>query len=372
MSHAPFISADSHVVEVPATWERVQAQYGDRAPRVVWSLSELEPGPYLVLEGMGVELLGPSHLSCATQCLALAGEDIDPGSFRRSFRFEDYPGPWDPHQRVQDMDRDGIAAEVLYASQLRLFYEASLGDEPLFRAVASSYNEWLLDFCSYYPHRLIGLPVLSVLNAEGAAEDLRAYARRGARGFMIASAVPLGQVYSDPRFDVLWRAAVECDTPLHLHVLTGRWKLPAYHYSLARMFIGDQAQIQTSLAEMIYGGVFDRFPNLKIVSAEYDIGWVAHTAHRGGVFQPRLDLELAPGDYLKRNVWFTFQNDPAGVQTAQAFDASRFLWASDYPHAASTWPRSNEVVEAQFAGTDIDLRRRLTRENTAAFYGLDI
>jgi predicted TIM-barrel fold metal-dependent hydrolase len=214
--------------------------------------------------------------------------------------------------------------------------------------------------------------VLSVLEPETAANDLRRYAARGARGFVIASSVPLGQSYGDARFDPLWAAAQDCDVPLAMHTSSGRWKQPTYAFDRARTFIGPQAEIEISLAELIYGGTFDRFPRLKVISAEFDIGWVAHVAQRFATLDPRLGLRLAPADYLGRNVRFTFQDDRAGCLTATLFGADNFLWASDYPHGATTWPDSHAILDRQCAGLPADTVRKLARQNASDLYGLGL
>jgi len=270
------------------------------------------------------------------------------------------------------MEKDGVEAEVLYASHLRHFYELSADDEPFFRAIARSYNEWLMDFCSYSPKRLLGMPVLSVLNVEGAVEDLQEYARRGARGFMMGSSVPIGMSYGDATFDPLWAAAQDAGLPLSMHTTTGRWKMPQYHHPGVRAMLGSEAEVQTSLAEMIYGGVFDRFPDLKIVAAEFDIGWVAHASDRVSTLDPKLGLELAPADYLKRNVWYTFQDDRAGVLTTPMFGTDKFLWSSDFPHGVTTWPDSAAIVDRQFQGISAEAREKIVHRNAAELYHLDV
>jgi uncharacterized protein len=228
----------------------------------------------------------------------------------------------------------------------------------------------MMEFISFSPNRLIGQPVISVLNPEGAAADIRKYARRGARGFIMASSVPGGTAYGDPRFDPIWEAAQECDVPLAMHTSTGRWKQPAYAYARARTFIGPQAEIEITLAEMIYGGIFDRFPRLKVVSAEFDIGWVGHVVQRFRRPDARLGIQLSPADYLERNIWFTFQDDRAGCLTTPMYGANNFLWASDYPHGATTWPDSHAIVDRQFEGIPDAIKRKVSRQNAIDLYRL--
>ena len=123
---------------------------------------------------------------------------------------------------------------------------------------------------------------------------------------------------------------------------------------------------------MIYGGVFDRFPRLKIVAAEWDIGWVAHMVGKFKDHDPKTGLQLAPAEYFRRNIWFTFENDRAGVLTTPLYGADRFLWASDYPHGNTTWPDSKQIVEQQFEGISDEVKRKLTRQNAIDLYKLDV
>jgi predicted TIM-barrel fold metal-dependent hydrolase len=383
MPNYKLISADSHVNETPETWERVQKKHGDRAPKVIWNPTEHEVGPYLVIEGWGSSLEGLNRENCANEYLGMLiggngiGSQLGRTStqaqeFRKNFRFEDYKEAWDPEVRIKAQDRDNVEAEVLYASHLRHFYELSADDEPFFHDIAESYNEWLMNFHDYNSRRYIVLPVLSVLNPEGAAEDIRKYAKRGVRGFMMASSVPIGMNYGDPMFDPIWQAAVECGTPLAMHTTTGRWKRLSYVYPRAQAFDAGQLEIQTSLAEMVFSGLFDRFPDLKIISAEFDIGWAAYVWQKNRTFDPRGSLKLAPAEYLERNVWFTFQNDRAGCLTAPYFGHDRFLWSSDFPHGVCTWPDSPELYDKQTEGLSEDIKYAIARKNTIDLYKLDL
>ena len=383
MADYKLISADSHVNEVAATWERVRRQYGERAPELVWNPSAKEYGPYLKIRDWETSLEGKDRESCAMEFVGMAIGGLGVGSvvgrsseraseFLKNFRFEDWPGPWEPNARLKDMDRDGVEVDILYASHLRHVYGLSIKDEPFFRAIAQSYNDWLMEYCSVAPNRLVGLPVLSILNIDGAVEDLAFYAKQGAKGFMIASSTPIGMTYGESNFDRLWASAQDADVPLCLHTTTGAWKKAKFHHPRIRTFIRGEGEIQTSLLEMIYGGVFDRFPRLKIVAAEWDIGWVAHMVAKLKDHDPKTGLKLAPADYFRRNIWFTFENDRAGVLTTPLYGADRFLWASDYPHGATTWPDSQAIVDQQFEGISEETKRKVTRQNAIDLYKLSL
>ena len=78
----------------------------------------------------------------------------------------------------------------------------------------------------------------------------------------------------------------------------------------------------------------------------------------------------APSFYCRRQLYATFQDDPVGIQLRDALGVDNIMWASDFPHSDSTWPRSREVVERDFAGVPDDEVDKIVRDNCAQLYGL--
>ena len=143
--------------------------------------------------------------------------------------------------------------------------------------------------------------------------------------------------------------------------------------------MGAVHSVQKSLQQMIFGGVLDRFPALKVVSAENDSGWVAHFMYRldhvyekFGVMWDKVGLKLKPSEYVRRNVWVTFQDDMIGPMTWRYFGADNYMWASDFPHADSTWPDSLKVIAKDFEGIPDDVTRKMTCDNAAKLYRMDL
>ena len=137
------ISADGHLNEPPAAWERVQKEYGDRAPKVVRHHPGVPKGMWLITDGLPP--VGCSHYNIGRAVGKDKGiSEVDAAKhaeaigFNENFEYEDYPGGWDPAARLQDQDQDGVEAEALFASPARFFY--GLEDEPFQRAILRSYN----------------------------------------------------------------------------------------------------------------------------------------------------------------------------------------------------------------------------------------
>jgi uncharacterized protein len=136
--------------------------------------------------------------------------------------------------------------------------------------------------------------------------------------------------------------------------------------------------MQQTLSLFIFGGVFDRHPELRVVSAEHDAGWVAHYAYRLDQLFERhrhwlatdVSIRHQPSEYIGTNACFTFQKDPVAVETRHRVGVSQLMWASDYPHSDSTWPHSRKVIERDFEGVPDDELALLVGGNAAALYSL--
>jgi predicted TIM-barrel fold metal-dependent hydrolase len=354
------ISADSHVVEPGDLWEeRIDRAFRDRAPRRV-----RRPGTdndVVVFDtGETMQYVG----------IANAGD-----TGRTQMLFEEIrPGAWDPVARLEEAASDGVRAEVLYPSiAMRLF---QLEDAPLQAACMRAYNDWLAEYCAAAPDRLLGQAMIPTYDvAEGVREVARA-AKLGLRGAMICGHPETGRDYGTRLYEDLWATIQDHALPVSLHVFTGPPKVDP------RTFLADYAAapalVQRSLALLIFSGVFDRFPGLRFVSAENDIGWIAtFLARMDGGFErkgPRFPSDLrrgrVPSAVFKAHVSCTFMDDRPGLLTLEATGTDILMWGSDYPHDDSTWPESRAALDRQFRGVSEADRRKITRDNAAALYHL--
>ncbi len=378
MSEMHVMSADSHVMEPADFWAtRLDVKYRDQAPRVVKNDKGagyvfVAPGisPFPVAGGFGTGRSGKElkeHLSKGYEAAR--------------------PSGWDPAERIKDQDIDGVEAEVLYTTLgMRLF---SLDNAGLQRACFGAYNDWLAEFCSYNPKRLVGNALVSLEDIGEGIKELERCARIGLRGAMIWGSAPEDRPYSSRIYDPFWQAASELEMPLSLHVITGRGRESKLEVdpktgnivSLAgptrlEMYANVIHEIQRSLTSLIVSGVLERFPRLKLVSAENDVGWLPHYMYRLDHAWEKYSaltsepLPLKPSDYMRRQLWATFQDDPVGPGTYKFFGTNNYMWASDFPHTDSTWPNSRKVIERDFVGVPDDVTRKIVFENAAKLYRL--
>jgi predicted TIM-barrel fold metal-dependent hydrolase len=198
---------------------------------------------------------------------------------------------------------------------------------------------------------------------------------------LIPVSPPTDRPYHDAVYDPLWAAAAACDMPLSLHIATnrppGEWRILWSQWG----FQGADRFVRDSLAQMLFGGVFDRHPSLKVVSVEHEVSWVPHFLDRldetytqrtpRGEWYRFADGAL-PSDHFRRNVLLSFIEDRLAVPMRDEIGVDNLMWGSDYPHTESTFPRSAAIVDELFAGVHDADRRAMTATNAAVLYGFDV
>jgi predicted TIM-barrel fold metal-dependent hydrolase len=360
--------------------ERLDAKYKDDAPRVVKSDNKgdflfVAPGipSFPVAGGFAAGRSGQE----LKDFLSEAGQDKGYEAAR--------PSGWDPAERLKDQDIDGVHAEVLYTTLgMPLF---GLHDTDLQRACFRAYNDWVAEFASHSPKRLHAIALVSLEDIGEGVKELRRAAKIGLKGAMIWGSPPRDKPYHVKDYDPFWAAAEELEMPLSLHVITGkrppkskeeREKIRSRNPDFTRGYMNLIHEVQRSLTDIIFGGVMMRFPKIRIVSAENDSGWIAHYMYRMDhafdKFSAMMSepLEMKPSEYVRRNLWATFQDDPIGPMLFKFFGEDRFMWASDFPHTDSTWPHSLDVIKKDFAGVPENVTQKIICDNAAELYHIDL
>jgi predicted TIM-barrel fold metal-dependent hydrolase len=194
--------------------ERIDKKFGDNAPRVI--KSEGKGGFVFIAPGL------PPFPVAGGFAAGRSGEELK--EFMKKGQEEGYitarPSGWDPVERIKDQEIDGVQAEVLYTTLgMSLF---GLHDEDLQRACFQAYNNWLSEFCSYSPNRLIGTALISLEDIGEGVKELQRAAKIGLRGAMIWGAPPREKPYTSKEYDPFWAAAQDLQMPLSLHVITGK------------------------------------------------------------------------------------------------------------------------------------------------------
>ena len=288
----------------------------------------------------------------------------------------------DPAKRLDEQNRDGICGEVMYPS-LNMFTYA-IPDKDVVKAVFERHNDWVVDYCSVAPERLIGIGCLPVPDADAALAEMERAARLGVRGFMLPAHVPPDRPYCHPDYDRFWAAAQDMGLPLTLHIFVGTsWDagMPAHWGSPAGTIKGYTLAFTTavnSMIDLICGGVVERFPRLKLVISEFEAGWLAHILARldhASYRTPRYAVDyltLKPSEYFRRNFKVTFEDDVIGVRTRHDIGVGNLMWGNDYPHHDSIWPHSMSTLESVMKGVPAEEIERMCFRTVTELYGVDV
>jgi predicted TIM-barrel fold metal-dependent hydrolase len=149
------------------------------------------------------------------------------------------------------------------------------------------------------------------------------------------------------------------------------------------VFVNPDAQVRHSLADLIFSGVFQRFPGLQVGSVEHELGWIpffldrldytyTDRPRRGPEWMQFDDPDMLPSDFFRRNVFASFQQDPNALRLIDVLGETTPAWGSDYPHTESTFPRSREILGGLVAGLPRRAAERVTATNCARLYGFDV
>ena len=362
----PIISGDSHITEPPGLYaDRVPQKYKDRAPKLVRAD---HGGDVYIIDGMD----DPFPITLASGA-GFRGKEL---AARAQAHFEDiYKGGWDPLARIADQDRDGIGMEVLYPS-LGMFL-CNHPDWDYKQVMFAAYNEWMAEFVSKAPSRIIGLGQTAMVSPEQGIKDLETIKKQGLKGVMMPGH-PMIEDYDHPMYDVFWQAASDLELPLSFHILTYKDGLGKARGPKVNSFMNIIRGNQDIIGLMIFSGVFERFPKLKLVCAEADAGWVPHFMYRMDHALERNPwtagqkiLERSPSYYFRENVYLTFQDDQIALDLKDYFNKERMMWASDFPHLDSTYPESIALLNKQTAHMTAQEKSLLLHDNAARLYNVN-
>ena len=361
VSRYRLISADSHVNEPPDLFlERVPQKLRDRAPRV----ERFDQGDAWVIEGVD-DPISFGWNACA---------GVAPEAMQAWVRFEEIRrGGYDPAARIEEIEADGVDAEVLYPTP-RLFNSIVANRDPVYHlAMMRAYNDWLSSYVEYAPERFGGLAAIPNRGADAAAQEMRrVWGRPGIRGFVMGC-YPNGTLEPAPEDDAVWGLLEELGAPLNIHVALTQ-SMPRAHQAKLPGW-GRIWDVGDRMVQMVFDGIFDRFPELEVVVAEVDCGWVPYAKEQIDNNYRRLDpssrfgLSALPSETIERHFHFGFITDRLGVELRHHIGVDRMLWSSDYPHISTDWPHSWRAIDQAFDGVAQGERDRMLFANAKRLYG---
>ncbi len=377
------ISADSHLDLNPEVWaHRVPAKWRDRAPKRVTMANGSDA---VVCDGSEPNTIG------LTRNVGVPFEELP---FQIP-KFSEPVGNGTPQLRVQEQDRDGIDAEVMFTWTDQMLRNAK--DDELYLALVHAYNEYIAEeYVSVAPDRLFPQGTIPTTGIDDAVREIEHCARLGFKGATL-TAFPSGHGYPTPEDDRFWAAALDCRMALAKHGggrFRGRRGDPPFLYphentstdnhkddALSLLFANSNST-PYAVMQLAYAGVWDRFPTLEMYFAETMCGWLPFSLFMVDDnyrrYQPMIkefwgmdDLERKPSDYVKEHALWGTLYDPVGVQMRDPATTNTIMFSTDFPHAAGDWPNSQKVIDDMFAGVPEDEKHMMLAGNAVRYFHLD-
>ncbi len=382
-----FISSDTHLEVLPERWSgRVDAKYRDLMPRTV---PHPNGGDALYIEGAPLHQVGFLDLRGGR-----TNEDWQPFDVK----VEDTAGVGPPEQRLKEQDEDGCAAEVLFPNmQAGPTLWRRIKDDDAYVAAVRAYNDWLAEeYCSVDPNRLIGLGLIPMTTLEDSLKELEHCAKLGFRGILL-SGFPNGMAYPLAEDDQFWKAAMDMDMRLTVHVTfdrsAEREAQPTFIYpdenpeilsKIKRGLVDEISRMglrsAVGFSQMICSGVFDRLPDLRVFFAETRLGWIPfwmnegdywyerhrHWAQRYLGFKP---LKRKPSEYIKDHFLFSVQGpELVAIELREHIGVENIMFATDFPHIECEWPNTKPTLERLTASLSPEEKYKIVAGNVADYF----
>ena len=372
------IDADGHILETPDAWEKyIDPKYQEQAMRITVGPDGLE---VLEIAGRPAKYMKPGQLA-AFGGMGRKPEEVEPHPDRTYVNMAPF-GSMDPKQRLQRMDAEGLEKAIVYPSLGLIWETEDLEDLGLQAAYARAYNRWVADFCRDSSGRLVPIAHISFGDPQEAASELERAVKDGCRGAFVVPFTPTNKSHANPDYDPFWAKAQELDVPVGIHPSgeppakrvhqrfhdMQKWAL--WHFNVH----GGQGPLQAFTALFQYG-LFDRFPQVKIIVLESGAGWAGYLLNRmDAVYDSPLGesvpLKEKPSYYFHRQCWISGDPDEKAFGNVVDFVGNdKFFWASDFPHFDHPDNYMDELLElVEPMGTET--RQKVIGDNVAQVYGL--
>jgi predicted TIM-barrel fold metal-dependent hydrolase len=315
-------------------------------------------------------------------------------------------GAWDHDERIKVLDGDGIAGEIIFPDGVTEMNAPPFGGgfsmptegvvPELQWAGCRAHNRWMAELVQMAPERRVGLACVPVFwDVEEAVKEIRWARDNGLRGLVFPVMWGKQPPYHHPRYDPVWAVCQDLDMVVHFH----SGPAPAEEYFGTALGTPDAPSLTGAMGIyvsevclwcvrpitfMIWGGVFERYPGLKVAVTEGTSIWVpeylmlldqryaqTHYNQKLGDFQSH--LSQTPSEYFRRNVRLGASCMPRReAEKRYETGVAQIMWGSDYPHPEGSWPFTREQMLETFRGLPDDEIAAMLGGNAASFYGFDV
>ncbi len=320
-------------------------------------------------------------------------------------------GAWDHDRRIEVLDGDGVAGEILFVDGLTEQnsppFGGDLGMMPMGAvpelqwAGARAHNRWLSEFVAMAPERRFGLALVPPFwGVDQAVKEIHWAREHGLGGILLPHMWMNQDPFHHPKYEPMWAACQDQEIIIHFH----SGGAPMQDYFGAALF-GAQPSTEPMvempgalgiyvtevawwltrpLSFMIWAGIFERYPKLKAVVTEGTTIWVPellqlmdhrfsehHASAKLGTGY-RKHLKMKPSEYFKRNIRVgSSAMSRREAELRHEIGLETIMWGTDYPHPEGTWPFTRKFMVEVFQGLPEDDIAAMLGGNAAEFYGFD-
>jgi predicted TIM-barrel fold metal-dependent hydrolase len=377
------ISVDDHLVERPGVWaDRLPKRLIEHGPRIIEARGD-ETDQY----GFGQKAPKGSQVwQLEGKVYAQLGLNAVAGRPREEIgtdplRFTDMiPGCYDPAARIEDMDIDGVQAELLFPSFPKFAGTMfqNIKDAELALLCTQAWNDFVHEeWVTPYPDRFIPVGILPYWDIDASIVELRRLAARGVRAISFPeNPAPLGHPsFHSDHWDRLFDVFEEVDAVACMHFGTsGQVHLTAPDAPMAVMITLMGTNSMSAVCDLLFSPVFHRHPNFKVSVAEGGIGWIPWLLERADStwerhrFYQNIHQTARPSELFAKHIWGCFIGDQYGVDNRHAIGIDRITWEADYPHSDSFWPNSRKMASEAFVDVPDDEVRKIVETNARELY----
>ena len=342
------IDTDAHQMEPPNIWrDYIDPNFADRAPKI-GDMGDGRAG--MVVEGAAVTKQDGSYPMHSKEFLEAAAKGMEKHEAARAAGF-------DAASRLRDMDEYGVDAQVIYPTVGGQILGKPFADAELLAAVCRAYNDWSLEYCSAAPERLRMAAMLPIQAPDLAVEEAQRAARLGAACFYVRPNPTAGRNLYHEDYTRLWSALEGLGRPICIHD-SGSPYLPSYGDRMethtSGHIIAHPFEAMVAMMSLIWFGVIERHPRLRVVHVEADAGWLPYWLQRmeqhwefsGNAEHP--ELRKRPTEYFKENFLVACRGDEMTLPSVCDLVGDDYVtFNTDYPHPDGTWPLGMEHLERQ-------------------------
>ena len=308
---------------------------------------------------------------------------------------------WDSDRRVAEHETDGVTAEVIFPNTVPPFFQEgnlvalppSPADYPRRWAGVQAHNRWLAEFCQQAPGRRAGIAQIFVNDMDDALAEVRwAADHLQPCGGILLPSIPPGSPIPplwEPHYEPLWTLCEQLDMPINIHGGSGLPDYGDHEAARAMMLIELPWFSHRAVWHLIFSGVLERHPNLRIAVTEQGVAWLPRGLDTLDWFYRRMTLpeaaearffgavaaglSMTPSEYFQRNFWIgaSFLR-PTESPLRHRIGVDRIMWGDDYPHSEGSYPFTREALRVAFADCPTTEVRAMVETNAAAFYGFDL